>query len=154
MALSIEDGRYVGDSAGDPAGDSAGDLAEFLRQHGAAGYPVDEVRQCVCATCAGTVFEVHGVIDERLVRRVCRACGDRRFIADSGRYWDERRHYVAVCDCESEDFTVAVGYSLYAPGVPGIRSVATAERCVACGQIGSLAEWMLRTADLSLLERS
>jgi ribosomal protein S27AE len=134
--------------------DVTGDLDAFLKQHGADGYPVDEIRHCGCDRCGATVFEVHGVIGEQLVRRVCRTCGDRRFIADSGEYWDERQHYVAVCTCDSESFTVAVGYSLYAPDVPGIRSVATAERCVACGQVASLAEWMLRTGDMSLLECS
>jgi len=45
----------------------------------------------------------------------------------------------------------AVGFSLYEDGL-GIRSVATAERCVACGKISSFRQWMERSGDMSLLD--
>jgi hypothetical protein len=130
------------------------DLTDYLKTHGAAGYPVDDVRHCACHTCGANVFEVHGVIGEPAAKRVCTSCGDHRYIADSERYWNPRNEYVAVCTCDEQAFTMAVGFSLYKPGTDGIRAVATAERCVACGAIDSLAEWMLRTADLGLLDRA
>ncbi|MFG2043703.1 hypothetical protein [Dactylosporangium sp. NPDC048998] len=71
---------------------------------------------------------------------------------DSEDYWDDDRQRVSVCTCEEELFNVAVGYSLYTDEMGGIRSVATAERCTACGRIGSLVEWMVRTGDMGLLD--
>ena len=88
-----------------------------------------------------------------MVRRTCRACGHQQYIADSENYWDEEQLYISVCVCEEEDFNVAVGFSLYEDS-DGIRSLATAERCLACGKIASLTEWMVRTGDMSLLDRA
>jgi hypothetical protein len=65
-------------------------------------------------------------------------------------YWSDIDTQISVCVCDEEHFNIAVGYSLYA-GVAGIRSLATAERCVACGKIGSFMSWMVR-GDLRLLD--
>lgn len=148
MALGFLDGWYVGDTADD--------LAEFLRQHGADGYQVHEIRHSACEACRGDVFGVEGSLEDPTVaRRTCRRCGHRQYIADSGEYWDGEQVYVSVCACEEEDFAVAVGFSLYRDsGVAGVRSLAMAERCLACGKIASLGEWMVRTGDMTLLDRA
>jgi hypothetical protein len=135
-------------------GDTRDDLAEFLRAWGADGYPVDEVRYSTCVTCAGEVFQVESHLDDaRVVRRTCRRCGRQQYIGDSEDYWDEERAYISVCFCEEEDFNVAVGFSLYQDG-DGVRSLATAERCTACGRIASLTGWMIRTGDLRVLDQT
>lgn len=144
MALRFEDGWHVGDTADD--------LADVLHINGADGYPIHEVRHCICRGCGWNVFEIRGVTDERVLKRICRSCGDQHYLLDSEDFWDDDRAYVSVCMCEEELFNVAVGYSLYADEVGGIRSVATAERCTACGRIGSLVEWMVRTGDVGLLD--
>lgn len=147
MVLRLVDGSYVGDSADD--------LPDFLRQWGADGYPVHEVRLGSCPACGSAVFRIEGnQHDSTVVRRCCRDCGQVGYIADSQKYWHEEQSYISACQCEEEYFNVAVGFSLYTLGDAGIRSLATAERCVACGKIESLAEWMVRTGDLSLLDRS
>jgi hypothetical protein len=145
VALRFVDDWYVGDTAND--------LADFLRESGADGYPVHEVRHSSCDTCSGDVFQVESHIDgSRVVRRTCRRCGGQRYIVDSEDYWDDERAYISVCVCEAEDFNVAAGFSLYADG-DGVRSLATAERCLACGRIASLREWMIRTGDMTVLDQ-
>ncbi|WP_433076888.1 hypothetical protein ACQP1P_33110 [Dactylosporangium sp. CA-052675] len=146
MALRFEDGWYVGDAADD--------LAEVLLINGADGYPVNEVRHSICSGCGAAVFEVHGVWEERVRKRICRSCGDQHYLLDSEDYWDDDSAYISVCTCEEELFNVAVGYSMYADEVGGIRSVAFVERCTACGRIGSPVEWMLRTGDMGMLDRA
>ena len=142
----VED-RYVGDTAED--------LAEYLRQRGADGHPVHEVRHSVCQACGADVFGLEGnLMDSTVVRRTCRACGHQQYIGDSNEYWFDEQVFTSCCPCEEEDFNVAVGFSLYQGGEPGIRSLATAERCLACGTIGTLAEWMVRTGDMTLLDRA
>src|SRR5262245_41369444 len=142
MALRKVDDWYVGDTPED--------VAEFLRESGADGYEVDEVRHSACQMCGGGVFGVEGSLeDPTVVRRTCRACGHQQYIGDSERYWEEEQAYISVCECEEGYFTVAVGFSLYSDG-GGIRSLATAERCLACSRIASLAAWMVRTGDMEL----
>jgi len=87
------------------------------------------------------------------MRHSCRTCGHLQYVADSEQYWDDDQAYISVCDCEEELFNVATGFSLYGEldDPDGIRSLATAERCLACGTVASLAQWMIRTGDLTLL---
>src|SRR5262245_10244982 len=93
VALRFLNGWYVGDSAED--------LDQFLRQHGADGHPVHEVRQSACEACRGAVFGIEGSVeDSTVVRRTCRACGHRQYIADSGEYWDDENVYISTCACE------------------------------------------------------
>lgn len=133
-------------------GDDAADLAGFLREIGAQGYPVDEVRHSACSNCGGDVFGVIGDPADGTMRRECRGCGGEHFVAGSGKYWSDINTQIQVCVCEEEDFNVAVGYSLYAESVGGIRALTTAERCVACGKIGSFTGWMVRGGEMHLLD--
>jgi hypothetical protein len=143
MVLRIEEEWHVGDSGED--------LDGFLREVGADGYDVHEVRQCVCVECKGDVFGIDGEPDAGSVRRTCRGCGNIHYVADSGEFWSEIGTQIMVCVCEAEDFNIAVGYSLYAD-VEGIRSIGTAERCIDCGRIGSFSSWMIRSNDMQLLD--
>ena len=132
-------------------GDGPLDLDLFLQEIGADGYEVHEVRHSVCGTCGGEVFGVAGDPQGGTMRRTCRGCGNDGFIADSAEFWSEIGIHIACCVCEEEDFNIALGFSLYQDGL-GIRSVATAERCVACGKISSFMQWMVRSGDTELLE--
>jgi hypothetical protein len=132
-------------------GDGAEDLDAFLLEVGAEGYPVHEVRRAVCVGCGGEVFGISGDPVEGAMRRACRGCGVEHFVAGSGDYWSDDEIQILVCVCEEEDFNVAVGFSLYA-GAEGIRSLATAERCVACGKISSFTQWMVRGGEMELLD--
>lgn len=136
-------------------GDEPEDVAALLLQEGADGYPVHEVRHSRCDACCGGVFGIRGSTeDPTIAERTCRACGNRRAIADSDEYWSGEHVLISACVCEEEDFSVAVGFSLYqAPNV-GVRSLAVATRCLACGRVGYLAEWMARSGDLDWLDQT
>lgn len=147
MTLRIAGGWHVGDGPKD--------LAAFLLQEGADGYPVHAVRHSTCGSCGGGAFGIKGSAeDPTLVQRTCRACGSWKGIADSGEYWPDEQAFISACACEEEDFSVAVGFSLYQEPNTGIRSLAVATRCLACGRIGCLAEWMVRTGGLALLDHA
>ncbi|MFC7243738.1 hypothetical protein ACFQO7_14785 [Catellatospora aurea] len=145
----------IGEVGDWPVGEDLDDLAAYAMAQGAEGYEVHEVRLCRCAACGGQVFGVHGDLEERAAKRVCRGCGAEHFIADSGGYWDDTRSAVMVCECDGdgdeEDFNVAVGFSLYAAS-GGIRALAITSRCVACGRLGYWDDWMIRGGDMHLLD--
>jgi DNA-directed RNA polymerase subunit RPC12/RpoP len=124
-------------------GGEAVDLDEFLREIGADGYPVHEVRHAVCGQCGGQVFGIVGDPAGGTMQRECRGCGSKHFMLGSRDFWSDVDTQISVCVCEEADWNIAVGYSLYT-GIVGIRSLATAERCVACGKIGSFMARMVR----------
>ena len=131
-----------------------------LHQEGADGYEVHEIRYSACQACGSAVFGVEGSFEDPedaviadAFRRTCRPCGHQQYLADSGEYWSEDHTFVSVCACGEEDFHIAVGFSLYADNM-GIRSLAIATMCLACGKLGILAEWMVRHNDMTLLDRS
>ncbi|WP_330178833.1 hypothetical protein OHB26_20150 [Nocardia sp. NBC_01503] len=132
-------------------GDDPLDLDPYLRELGAEGYAIHEVRHSICENCGTDVFGVSGNPAEGTIRRECRGCGTAHFVADCGDDWNDGSTQPMVCDCDQRDFNIAVGYSLYAAG-SGIRALATAERCLSCGRIESFTGWMVRGRDLRLLD--
>jgi hypothetical protein len=136
-------------------GDNVEDLAAYAMGEGARGHDVHEVRLCTCATCGGQVFGLHGDLEQHAAKRICRGCDAEHFVADSGRYWNDARSGVMVCECDGdgdeEDHNVAVGYSLYEGG-DGIRAIAITSRCVACGRLGYWDDWMVRGGEMHLLD--
>jgi len=140
-----------------PRGEDADDLRAYAAAEGAQGYDVHQVRLCRCAGCGGDVFGIHGDLEEHAAKRICRGCDAEHFIADSGEHWDDSRSGIMVCECdgdraaESEDFNVAVGYSLY-DGGDGIRALAITSRCVVCGRLGYWDDWMIRGGETYLLD--
>jgi len=121
-------------------GETYEDLAEYLRELTAGGYPADEVRECVCATCQGRVFGLRADRNEGGARRTCRACRTKQFIADSGEYWDECEPRTWKCVCGSKDANLAVAYSLYEKG-GDVRWITVGQRCTSCGVLGSYVDW-------------
>jgi hypothetical protein len=120
-------------------GTTAEDLAEYLRELTADGYPADTIRASACASCGGTVFGLRGDRDEGSVMRLCRRCGTEAFIADSEDTWANARPRWCKCPCGSDDFAVAVGFSLREGG--DVRWVTVGNRCAKCGILGSFADW-------------
>ena len=71
--------------------------------------------------------------------RVCRRCGTEAFIADSEDTWANSAPRWCKCPCGSDDFDVAVEFSLREGG--DVRWVTVGNRCAECGILGSLADW-------------
>jgi hypothetical protein len=116
------------------------DVAEYLRALTAAGHPVSEVTQSKCR-CGGTVFSLLRDDEEGCAQRVCRACGERAFIADSAEAWDEAQPTVAVCPCGGEHSEIGVGFSMRTDGE--IEWVTVGQRCIRCGVLGSSVDWKI-----------
>ncbi|MRH88172.1 hypothetical protein GFY24_12080 [Nocardia sp. SYP-A9097] len=134
-------------------GDDPLDLDPFLREIGAEGYSIHEVRHSVCDHCEATVFGVSGDPGAGTIRRECRSCATTHFIAGCGADWSDSHAEPMVCDCGTTDFNIAVGYSMYSEGT-GIRALSTAERCLSCGRIESFTGWMVRGGELHLLDQA
>jgi len=79
------------------------DIAEYVHEYTADGYSADQVRESVCATCGGKVFGLRGDQDAGAVRRTCRDCGKKAFIADSEESWPQS----APADAHAEGWTTA-----------------------------------------------
>lgn len=142
-------------------GENAEDLAEFLRKTGADRHEVDEIRHSTCRSCGASTFGIEGNLQDPeeaqpadIARRTCRSCGQQEYLADSGEYWSENHAFISACVCEEEDFEIAMGFSLYTGDNMGIRALAIATRCLACGKIGTYAEWMERSSDMTALDRA
>jgi hypothetical protein len=119
-------------------GDEFADLAAYLRALTADGYPVGDVRQCVCR-CGGTVFRLLADAEEGCAARACAACGERAFIADSAEAWGEATPEPAVCPCGSDEAELGVGFSDRADGE--VRWVTVGQRCARCGVLASSVDW-------------
>jgi hypothetical protein len=77
-------------------GDSAEDLDQFLRQHGADGHPVHEVRHSACEACRGAVFGIEGSVEDSTVVRLAR----RYRIGSAAEVWALSRPDLHVHDYE------------------------------------------------------
>ena len=126
------------------------DIDEYLRALTASGYPVSEVVQSKCS-CGGTVFSLLRDEEEGCAQRLCRACGERAFIADSAEIWDEAEPAPAVCPCGSKYAELGVGFSNRRDGE--IQWVTVGQRCVQCGVLGSFVDWKIDYAPTDHLRR-
>ena len=126
-----------------PRGATFDDLAAFLRAPEPGGYPVHEVRECVCRSCGGRAFEVAVLEEEQAARRTCLGCGEREFIADSAEYWDDdaEADHLCACPCGEEEFAGAVAFSVREGG--DIRWLWVGLRCLACGTMGVYEDWKI-----------
>lgn len=115
------------------------DLTEYLHDYTADGYPAEQIRESVCARCAGTAFGLRGDRDAGAVRRTCRNCGGKAFIADSEGNWADATIRTCKCPCGGTDYNVGVGFALR--DSDDVRWVTVAQRSTACGILGSFADW-------------
>lgn len=122
-------------------GEDVDDLVEYLGEYTSRQYPAGEYRRCRCAGCGGTVFGLVVDDDDGVAQRVCRSCDAEHLIADSGDHWEHSDAGDAACVCESEDFEVAVAYSLIDRGE--LRWITVGARCTACGLLGVYVEWKI-----------
>ncbi|GAA1397954.1 hypothetical protein ACFQZ4_09235 [Catellatospora coxensis] len=135
----------MGGSAATAQADAYEELTEFLLRPEDDAHPVHEVRECVCRSCGGRVFEVAAMADDTgAVRRTCVACGVHGFIADSAEYWDDEDDAeVCACNCGHEEFAAAVGFSLYDDESDDVRWLYVALRCQSCAEIGVYDDWKI-----------
>ncbi|AQZ67216.1 hypothetical protein BKM31_42350 [[Actinomadura] parvosata subsp. kistnae] len=126
--------------ATDASGELEG-LDGFLREYRAGGYAVQQVREAVCGGCAGRHFNVMADDDAGCVRRICVACGDASYVADSADYVDEADLGECACPCGGEEFAVAVGFALRGDGE--VRWVSVGLRCLRDGSLGVYADWKI-----------
>ncbi|MGR6912855.1 hypothetical protein ACU635_01195 [[Actinomadura] parvosata] len=116
-------------------------LADFLREYRAGGYAVQQVREAVCGGCAGRRFNVMADDDAGCVRRICVACADTFYVADSADYVDEADLGECACPCGGEEFAVAVGFAFRGDGE--VRWVSVGLRCLRDGSLGVYADWKI-----------
>ncbi|MEV5479206.1 hypothetical protein AB0L66_43910 [Streptomyces sp. NPDC052207] len=115
------------------------ELAVFLG-NAADGRPVKIVAS-VCGGCGGRVFFVLVDDVEGGAERVCGGCGGRVFIADSEEFWEDADPGEACCPCGSEEFEIAVAFSLADDG--SVRWVTVGLRCRKDGAVGVYADWKI-----------
>ncbi|MFD9413087.1 hypothetical protein ACFWBN_39795, partial [Streptomyces sp. NPDC059989] len=115
------------------------ELAVFLR-NAADGRPV-KIVPSVCKGCGGRVFSVLVDDVEGGAERVCAGCGGRAFIADSEEFWGDADPGEACCPCGSEEFEIAVAFSLADDGL--VRWVTVGLRCRKDGAAGVYADWKI-----------
>ncbi|MEV0827241.1 hypothetical protein [Nonomuraea rubra] len=97
-------------------GEGFDDLAGFLREYRAGGYAVRQVKEVVCAGCAGRHFNVLADDVEGCVRRICAGCRETSYVADSADHAEEADLAECACPCGGEEFAVAVGFALRGDG--------------------------------------
>ena len=121
-------------------GETVEDLADYLRALTADAYPADEIRRCVCAACGSEEFLLRIRAEEGGAMRTCAHCGSQHFIADSEQTWGRAKGTASPCPvCKHAVLNVVVGFSLRQNR--DVRWVTVAERCVACGVLGSSIDW-------------
>jgi hypothetical protein len=117
------------------------DLTEYLREYEAAGYPVAEVVEAVCAGCSGRAFRLLFDDTEGCVQRTCTGCDGSAYLLDSAEYAADAELEPAECPCDGDAFAVAVGFARRADG--DVRWVSVGTRCVADGVLGVIADWKI-----------
>ncbi|WP_433797115.1 hypothetical protein [Actinoplanes sp. CA-252034] len=132
-------------------GETIEDLIGYAREQGAVGYPVDEVRLCVCAGCGSRVFSLCGDLSRQTIRRDCRGCESTHFIADSSARSRDDDVTLMGCDCGSDDFNLAVGFALDERR-ESIRALAVSSRCVGCGRLGYWDDRLVHDGGTALLD--
>ena len=122
-------------------GEDLRDLTDYIRAFRAGGYPVAQVKESICAQCAGTSFRVAVDDDEGCGQRTCVTCGDVAFIADSAHYWPDASPGECACPCGGEVFAVGVGFALNADNE--IRWISLGLRCLTDGTLGVYTDWKI-----------
>src|SRR6185369_9514851 len=82
----------------------------------AGGYPVDHVTVSACKTRGHRVF--HVVVDDggTGARRICVACAQSAYVADSGEYWMDEEAEPVSCECGGSTFEFVASFSLHPGG--------------------------------------
>ncbi|TYB45141.1 hypothetical protein FXF51_60170 [Nonomuraea sp. PA05] len=122
-------------------GEDFADLADFLRQYQPGGYAVQRVSEAVCAGCGGKRFNVMADDVEGCVQRICVACGDAAYVADSADYVEEADLAECACPCGGEQFAAAVGFAFRGDGE--VRWVSIGLRCLRDGSLGVYGDWKI-----------
>ena len=121
-------------------GDSQLDIREELLRYSAANsYLVHHFSDAVCI-CGGTLFRL--VLDdaEGAALRTCVTCGTEHAIGDSDEYMQDAQMQECACPCESEQFQITAGVSLY-EGSEDVRWFYIGCRCQRCGLTAVYGDW-------------
>ncbi|MEU7836834.1 hypothetical protein [Nonomuraea sp. NPDC049129] len=130
------------DASGDLwRGEDFEDLADFLREYQPGGYAVQQVSEAVCVGCAGKYFSVMADDLEGCVQRICVACGDASYIADSADCVNDADLEECACPCGGEEFAAVVGFAFRSDGE--VRWVSIGLRCLKDGSLGVYADWKI-----------
>jgi hypothetical protein len=134
-------------------GDSPTDIEEYLRAYTSDTYPIVHYRACVCS-CGSVEFGMEKDSADQ-ARRNCARCGARHYIADAEEYWEPGRPKKWKCiECRGTVCNIGVGFAGYDDDPTGIKWLYTGERCIACGILGSFADWKVALSNaLRLLEK-
>ncbi|MDX3101058.1 cation:proton antiporter [Nonomuraea angiospora] len=77
---------------------------------------VQQVSEAACVGCAGNCFSVMADDIEGCVQRICVACGDASYIADSADCVNDADLEECACPCGGEEFAAAVGFAFRSDG--------------------------------------
>lgn len=122
-------------------GEDVADLAEFMKALQSGGYPPVVVTESVCGQCGGRAFKVAVDAEQGCAQRVCVACQDAAFIADSAEFWEDADPAECVCPCGGGEFAVAIGFALREGGE--VRWISVGLRCLTDSTLGVWADWKI-----------
>lgn len=120
-------------------GDSQADLRDEIKRYSHFGYPADHFADARCS-CGSTTFNLLLDDAQGVAIRTCMKCRLRHPIGDSGEYVDGAELEECACPCESEQFEISVGVSLYQDS-QDVRWLYVGCRCLACGLTAVYGDW-------------
>jgi hypothetical protein len=131
-------------TAGRTVAESVEDLQEWLgRLEGCPPVQRTQVAQCTRPMHQdepGTWFYVEADRVEGVARLRCLACGDTRSLFDSAERWT----YPSAWSCSTCRQSIAeVAYGLHVDSGDAVTWVAVATRCVECGDMNGVADFVL-----------
>ena len=120
-------------------GESLKDLYEVLTDYCENNYPIHHFKDAACQ-CENDTFKIK--LDEEVgfAERICIKCGNSHYIGDSKDYLSKAAPETMECLCESDNFKLSVGISLY-PKSEDIRWVYIGLFCPNCGCMGCYGDW-------------
>lgn len=126
-------------------GSDFSDIVTYLTELQPGGYDVTSVHQSKCG-CGNTAFTLRVDFDNEFAKRICAACKQEAFIADSEDGWDEASSETLCCECNSFIYEMGISFSMKATvgfnsDPPWVRWMAIGVRCTKCGTLGSPIDW-------------
>ena len=74
-------------------------------------------------------------------------------ICDSAQFWDSAEPSERICDCDSHNFNVGVGFAFY-EDEKAVQWIYVGARCVNCGFLGCFVGWKVGySPSLQLLDQ-
>ena len=132
-------------------GDSAEDVIEYLDV-----YSENEINKIVvvkCKQCGSEVFTFRIDAGEGAIEIACTACGNKRLLLDSEKYWEKSEPEDAKCpECKKRQYNVAVGFVHRRSGE--VKWIYIGNRCTSCGVLGSYGDWGINYGPTDEMEKN